>query len=66
MLAIVMELCGKGSLFKLIKKAREVSQLPHEVLSNAVQPRNARERELKAHYPFPCSNDPHPTDPSLP
>lgn len=46
-LAIVMELCAKGSLFKLIRKAREVSQLPHEVLSNSVQPRNPRERELK-------------------
>lgn len=46
-----MELCGKGSLFKLIKKAREVSQLPPEVLSSAVPPRNAKERELKASRP---------------
>ena len=46
-LAIVMELCAKGSLFKLIKKAKEVSQLPQEVLFSSVQPRNARERELK-------------------
>ena len=46
-LAIVMELCRLGTLFKLIEWARKVSKLPPEVLSGATPPRSQEEQKLK-------------------
>lgn len=46
-LAIVMELCRLGTLFKVIECAHKVSKLPVEVLSGAVPPRSEEERKLK-------------------
>lgn len=60
-LAIVMELCRFGSLFKVIGLARRVSHLPPDVRSDRIAPRNADEGKLKAsaifllHLNFRCT-----------
>lgn len=46
-LAIVMELCRFGNLFKLIELARRVSRLPEAVRSGTVPPSTPEEVRLK-------------------
>ncbi|KAK9830537.1 hypothetical protein WJX72_012336 [[Myrmecia] bisecta] len=47
-LAIIMELCRFGNLFKLIEVARRVARLPPSVRSAQQPPRSAEEAKLKA------------------
>lgn len=47
-LAIVMELCRYGTLYKIIEYARRVSYMPADVRSGRINPRNAEETKLKA------------------
>ncbi|CAL8469838.1 g9380 [Coccomyxa elongata] len=46
-LAIVMEFCGNGTLYKMIGGARHISYLPEDIRSGRAAPRTERERNLK-------------------
>ena len=46
-LAIVMELCRFGNLFKVIEYARRVQRLPPDVRSGATPPRTPEELKLR-------------------
>lgn len=46
-LAIVMELCRFGSLFKVLEYARRVSWLPEEIRDGRTAPRTPEEIKLK-------------------
>ena len=47
-LAIVMEFCGNGTLYKMIGGARHISYLPEDIRCGRAAPRTERERSLKA------------------
>jgi len=51
-LAIVMELCRFGNLFKVIEYARRVQRLPPDVRSGATKPRTPEEVKLRARPHF--------------
>jgi serine/threonine protein kinase len=51
-LAIVMELCRCGSLFRVLDYARRVARLPPGVRSGAAPPRTTEEAKLKVRRGF--------------
>ena len=52
-LAIVMELCRYGSLFRVLDYARRVARLPPDVRSGRSPPRTPEEAKLKVRLPRP-------------